>query len=59
MTDIIVISILVLAIGGAVAYIINAKKSGAKCIGCPVAGNCPGKGGGKNTCACGCQSDTK
>lgn len=35
MTDIIVLVILVILVGGASAYIINAKKSGVKCIGCP------------------------
>lgn len=59
MTDIIIIGVLVLIIGGAVAYIIKAKKNGAKCIGCPAGGNCPSKNGGKSNCTCGCQSDTK
>ena len=42
MTDIIVLVILVILVGGASAYIINAKKSGVKCIGCPAGGSCPG-----------------
>lgn len=42
MTDIIVVIILAILVGGAVAYIIRAKKSGAKCIGCPAGGNCAG-----------------
>ena len=33
--DIIAIAAIVLVIGGAIAYIIKAKKSGKKCIGCP------------------------
>ena len=33
--DIIAIIIIALAIGGALFYIIKAKKSGKKCIGCP------------------------
>ncbi len=43
--DIIIILGIVLIVGGAVAYIIKAKKGGKKCIGCPYAkscgGNCP------------------
>ena len=44
MTNLIVSVILVLIVGGAVFYIIRAKKSGAKCIGCPAGGKCPGSG---------------
>lgn len=33
--DYIVIGIIVLIIGSALAYIIKAKRSGKKCIGCP------------------------
>ena len=53
LTDIIVIAAIVLIIGGAVAYIVKAKKSGKKCIGCPYATSCSSKGksGG---CGCGC-----
>ena len=39
MTDIIVITVLALVIGGAVAYIVKSKKKGG-CIGCPNGGNC-------------------
>lgn len=44
MADIIVIIILVLLIGSAVAYMVKAKKNGVKCIGCPAGGSCPGSG---------------
>ena len=44
MVNIIVIIILMILIGGPVAYIIKAKKSGVKCIGCPAGGTCPGSG---------------
>ena len=47
--DILILLILAAIIGGVVWYIIRAKKSGKKCIGCP-AGGCSGKGG----CGCGC-----
>lgn len=40
MADFIIVIILVILIGGAVSYIIKAKKSGAKCIGCSAGGNC-------------------
>ena len=59
MTDIIIICVLILVIGGAVFYIVKAKKSGAKCIGCPAAGNCPSRADKKTSCGCGCQTDTK
>ena len=54
MTDVIVLIILAVLVGGAVSYIVKAlvggavsyivkaKKSGVKCIGCPAGGNCPG-----------------
>lgn len=42
MIDIIVIIILVLLIGSAVTYMIRARKSGVKCIGCPAGGSCSG-----------------
>ncbi len=41
--DIILIVVLVAIIGGAVAYIVKAKKKGVKCIGCPAAKTCGGK----------------
>ena len=44
MTDIIIIGILLLVVGGAVFYIVKAKKNGAKCIGCPASGACTKKG---------------
>lgn len=54
LAEIIAIAVIVLIIGGAVAYIIKSKKSGKKCIGCPYASSC--KSGGCSSC-CGC-SDT-
>lgn len=41
MADIIVVIILVILVGGAVAYIVKSKRSGVKCIGCPAGGSCP------------------
>ena len=40
--DIIAGTVLALVLGGAVAYIVIAKKKGKKCIGCPEdCGKCP------------------
>ena len=50
--DIIAIVVIALIIGGAVAYIIKAKKSGKKCIGCPDSGSCGKNGTGCNGCNC-------
>ena len=44
MADIIAVLILLVLIGCAVGYIVKAKKSGVKCIGCPAGGTCPGSG---------------
>ena len=35
--------VLVAIIGGAVFYIVRAKRKGVKCIGCPAAKTCGGK----------------
>lgn len=52
MADLIIIAIIAVIVGAAVRYIVKAKKSGAKCIGCPVEG-CSSKN--SNTgCSCGC-----
>lgn len=37
---ILVIACIILAVGGAVAYIIKARKSGKSCVGCPYRGEC-------------------
>ncbi len=63
--DIIAIIAIVLMVGGALAYIIKAKKSGKKCIGCPDCSSCKSEkcGGSCHLCACKCSSknenDTK
>ncbi len=41
--NIIIIGILLVIIGGAIAYIIQEKKKGAKCIGCPYCKECSKK----------------
>ena len=40
MENVILIAILVIILGTAAGYIIKAKKSGKRCIGCPNGGNC-------------------
>ena len=46
MADIIVIGILVIIIGAAIVYIVKAKRSGVRCVGCPDGGQCSGSCGG-------------
>ena len=47
MVDIIIVAIILAILGGAAFYIYKAKKSGAKCIGCPDSKTC-------GSCNCGC-----
>ena len=68
MADLIVIAVVALCVGCAVRYIIKAKKSGVKCIGCPAAGTGSGHHGHQGPhgyqggpaepsgCSCGCGS---
>lgn len=49
MANLVVGGILLLAVGAAAAYMIKAKKSGVKCIGCPSGGCCSGS---KGCCPC-------
>ena len=48
--DIIVAMILVAILGGAIAYIVKAKKRGQKCIGCPDGCSCGKSGGCSGSC---------
>ena len=56
MVDFIIVAVLVIVIGAAVVYIRKAKKSGAKCIGCPAGGNCSHK---ESKGECCCHADTE
>lgn len=56
MDDVIILGILLLIVGLAVWYIVKAKKSGKKCIGCPDSGSCSGKCSG---CSYGCGADAE
>lgn len=58
MDDAIIVVVLLLIIGAAIAYIIKAKKNGAKCIGCPAGGNCAQKNNKSSECGCGCGCHT-
>ena len=44
MENIIIVAVLVIILGLALGYVIKAKKSGGKCIGCPSGASC-GKSG--------------
>lgn len=46
MGEIIAIAIIAVIVGGAIFYVIKAKKSGKKCIGCPDGCSCSGSCGG-------------
>lgn len=59
MANLLVAGILLLAVGAAVAYIIKAKKSGTKCIGCPSGGCCSKKSSCHEGCACGSHGTEK
>lgn len=51
MDNFIIIAVIVLILALAIGYIVKAKKSGAKCVGCPSAKECSSK---NNTGGCGC-----
>lgn len=56
MENVLIIAVLIAIIGFAAFYVIKAKKSGRKCIGCPDGGSCSCgcSGSGESTCNCGC-----
>ena len=56
MADYIVVAIILIIVGVAIAYIVKEKKKGTKCIGCPAAGNCARMNGGQ--CSGNCHSNT-
>jgi len=53
MANLIVVLILLVSVGAAVAHIIKEKKRGVTCIGCPHAGTCAKKMQG----GCNCHSE--
>ena len=56
MIDLVAILVIALAVGGATFYIVRAKKSGKKCIGCPDSATCSGR---CSSCKCGCNDSDK
>ena len=50
LADWIVIGILLVMAGGAIAHLVKVKKSGAKCAGCSAGENCPGKKASNKKC---------
>ena len=57
MANAVVIVIIATLVFLAVRYIVKAKKSGVKCIGCPQAGQCASKANvevGQENCTCRC-----
>lgn len=40
LVNIVVILIILALVGGAIAYIVKEKRSGAKCVGCPYGKSC-------------------
>ena len=50
MENIIIVAVLVIILGLALGYVIKAKKSGGKCIGCPSDCSCEGSCAGCKSC---------
>ena len=55
MKNLIATIVILLILGLAIGYIVNQKKKGVKCIGCPSGGNCPSKNSG----CCSCSEENK
>ena len=58
MADVVAVIVLVVIVGAAVAYIVQQKRAGVKCIGCSVGQECAKKAkaarAGDSGCGCGC-----
>lgn len=54
--DYVVIGIIALIVGGAIAFMIISNKRGKKCIGCSESGSCPAKNKGDIPCSGKCSS---
>lgn len=57
MANIIVVAVVLVMIGAAIAYIVKEKKKGVKCIGCPAAAECAKRQNAAS--GCGCHTDIK
>ena len=53
MADIIIIVVVAIIVGSAIAYIRKEKKRGVRCVGCSDGGSC----GGSHSSNCGCGSE--
>ena len=51
LVDWIVIAVLAVIVGGAVVYLLRAKRKGVRCIGCPYGESCQ-KTRGSDSCSC-------
>ena len=56
--DFVVAAVILAIVGISVAYIVNAKKKGVRCVGCPDGGKCSGNCGG-GSCGSGSCGDGK
>ena len=56
MENLIVLAVIILIMGLAIAYIVKEKKKGVKCVGCPAATECAKK---RAATANGCPSNEK
>ena len=54
MTDIILVAVIGAMVAAAAWYIIRAKRSGARCIGCSAGGCCSHAQSEASACSCGC-----
>lgn len=47
MENAIAVFVIIILVGSAAAYLVKAKRSGVKCVGCPAGGSCSSKNKGK------------
>ena len=62
MANLMVLIILILIVGAAIAFIIREKKRGVRCVGCPAAGTCANSCSGcsgQGGCSGNCHSNEK
>ncbi len=59
MADLIVVAVVLVIVGAAIAYIVKEKRRGVRCVGCPSGGICSRKREGTVGCGCGRHSDGK
>lgn len=57
MGNVILVAVIFIILGAAIAYIVKEKKKGVRCIGCPAAGTCTSMNHTASGCGCGCNSN--